>query len=57
MVTKHLLTPEVFKEKLVNPSTKKVLEDTIKVQFNTLKEKNIRFKTLWIELIIHLKRN
>ncbi|MDO0952308.1 DUF445 family protein [Mammaliicoccus sciuri] len=39
MVTKHLLTPEVFKEKLVNPSTKKVLEDTIKVQFNTLKEK------------------
>lgn len=39
MVTKHLLTPEVFKEKLVNPSTKQVLEDTIKIQFNTLKEK------------------
>ncbi|PTI36980.1 DUF445 domain-containing protein [Mammaliicoccus vitulinus] len=38
MVTKHLLTPEVFKEKLVNPSTKHVLEDTIKIQFNTLKE-------------------
>ncbi|GGI40621.1 UPF0754 membrane protein [Mammaliicoccus stepanovicii] len=40
MVTNHLLTPEVFKEKLVNPSTKEVLEDTIKTQFNTLKEKN-----------------
>ena len=40
MVTNHLLTPEVFKEKLVNPNTKSVLEDTIKVQFKTLKEKN-----------------
>ncbi|WP_323704456.1 DUF445 domain-containing protein [Mammaliicoccus sp. Dog046] len=40
MVTKHLLTPEVFKEKLLNPSTKSVLEETIKVQFNTLREKN-----------------
>lgn len=39
MVTKHLLTPEVFKEKLVNPSTQHVLEDTIKVQFDTLKKK------------------
>lgn len=40
MVTKHLLTPEVFKEKLLNPSTKSILEETIKVQFNTLREKN-----------------
>lgn len=40
MVTNHLLTPDVFKEKLVNPSTKNVLENTIKTQFNTLKEQN-----------------
>ena len=41
MVTNHLLTPEVFKEKLVNPNTKSVLEDTIKVQFKTLKRKKL----------------
>src|SRR5699024_9337368 len=40
IVTKHLLTTEVYKEKLDNPNTKSVLEDTIKVQFKRLKEKN-----------------
>lgn len=47
MVTKHLLTPEVFKEKLVNPNTKEILEETVKTQFNTLKEKKYTLQHLF----------
>ncbi|MGV2876303.1 DUF445 family protein [Macrococcus capreoli] len=38
MVTAHLLTPEVFKEKLMTPQTEKLIKDFIVRQIQTLKE-------------------